>query len=123
VSAPAELAPLFSPGERIRTADEFVAAVEKIMDRRQALVGYLNARRKFYGDDCIEMARLCGLSVMYLDEKPKNERRLLNRYEKALVRLSNQVRCNLVMHPVWLEATSGGKEIGSGKQARPLGRS
>lgn len=85
-----------------------MVAAEKLLDRRQALIGYLNARREFYGDYGIELASLCADSLMFRNETPKNERTFLNRYEKALVRLSNQARHNLQMHPVWLASKTDG---------------
>ena len=102
-----ELGPLFHTGERIANAEEFATAVMKVQERHHDLCRYLNALRRAQGGDGIQAAKCYASSVLYQGGYS------LNKYERALIRLTNQIRHNVELYPYWLAAPRKKKDLGA----------
>jgi hypothetical protein len=102
-----ELGPLFHSGERIANAEEFATAVMKVQERHRQLRIYLNALRRAQGGDGIQAAKVYASHVLYQGGLS------LNKYERALIKLTNQIRHNIELYPYWLASPRRIKEIGA----------
>jgi hypothetical protein len=105
--SPMELEPLFRPGECVANAEEFAQAVIRVQDRHHELRRYLNALRRAKRNDGIEDAAKCSSSVLYQGGSS------LNKYERALIKLTNQIKRNIELYPYWLAAPRKKKELGA----------
>jgi hypothetical protein len=102
-----ELGSLFQTGERIANGEEFAQAVIRVQDRHHELRRYLNALRRAKGNDGIEDAAKCSSSVLYQGGSS------LNNYERALIKLTNQIKRNIELYPFWLAAPRKRKDLGA----------